>query len=849
MAAMMLNMSVPGEIWDIKSEYLKKFSSGANRDQSKALWDSLILEFQPGDVVDIRELGFRDESNKKYDPPRVEFEDLLEGGIKSKSAFDFTNSCDSLIIYSSQTPAAFGGGSQGHRIVGPIATVGEGLRNSIVLFPGKLNLGGGGYDNVVIVDAGGFGGEQFVMKDFKNSKMIYWDCNSNFQSHLKQVRFFGDFSNSLLVNSVQTNYCNEEIACILEGVKGATILAGDNERGASTQWRLSDCEDVRMIGLRGFTSKGAAGQPKCGEINLNPIFVVHGGKNNKFVYTQDIMDAPTSLAVMNSHNFMHWGGSWAHNVIVDQASQSSSMWCFFTPKVFGATPIGLFGEPVSVDEEVIFTYKGEDLTQGDSRRIQVPVPPSIPSVHTEWNLDFPKPYGEETHGKALLDAGADPTGQELSDDAFAVVLAASESNLEVPVGTFRISAPLRVKSIQGYSREKTSIIMTDDGKPALERIGQGAISDLTIEGGKYGIQAFEYHPGTRSFNLRFKNQKIAGIKGGTDAFYAGGGGEFDQQRFYNIEFLNTGDYGVQVNNNMVDKNQFYKCTFIGQNVAGISYPVTHMFAGAITDCYFEDIDGPAIDFYPRQSDQPSSGYTPHCSSIEGCVIVECGNAEEPAIDWNWMESASVSNTVIRIRNKPWKYGFRGTGQYLFNVEIDVDESKMVEGGAALALRHTRQAKNARPSGNILKKVYSTGPFALINDIPEPLELQDASFLGEWAYPHLLYDCKFSNRDNSLESSTPMVLLKADIDANIVEEIPLDPMEDADPPVSVKGPLSNSRNTVRAARASRALMYDLRGRLIGTNSSMIRRQSPKSLSKGIYLMRKEGLTKVEPHLKR
>ncbi len=848
-AALMLNASVPGKVWDIKDEYVKRFSSGVSRTESAVFWDSLVLEFQQGDIVDIRGLGFRDESNNKYDPPRVEFEDLIDGGTKTKAAFDFTNSSDSLVIYGDQTPAAFGGGSQGHRVVGPIATYGEGLKNSMVLFPGKVSLGGGGYDNAVIVDAGGFGGEQFVIKDFKNSKMIYWDCNSNYQKNLKQVRLFGDFSNSVLVNSVQTNYCNEETSCILEGVTGATLLGGDNERGASTQWKLTNCEDVRMIGLRGFTSGGAAGQPICGSINLNPIFVVDGGKNNKFVFTQDIMDAPTSLFVKNSPNFMHWGGSWSHNVIVDQNSKSSSLWCFFTPEVFGATPLGLFGEPVSVDKEVVLTYKEEDLTQGDSKRIQVPVPPSIPTVRTDWDMSFPKPYDEETYGKALLDAGADPTGQELSDDAFAAVLQASEKNLVVPVGTFKISSSLRVKSMRGYSRDKTTIIMTDDNLPVLERIGQGAISDMTLEGGKYGIQTFEYHPGTRSYNLRLKDQKIAGIKAGTEAFYTAGGGEFDQQRFYNIEFLSTGDYGIQVNNNMVDKNQFYKCTFIGQNVAGISYPVTHMFAGAITDCYFERIDGPAIDFFARQGDQPSSGYTPHCSSIEGCVIIECGNAEEPAIDWNWMESASVSNTLIRIRNKAWKFGFRGTGQYMYNVEIDVDESKMVEGGAALALRHTRQAKNARPTGNILKKVYSTGPFTLINDISDPLKLDNPSFLGDWAYPHLLYDCRFSNRDNSLESSTPMVLLKADVDANIVEEVPLDPMEDADPPVSVKGALNNSRNVVEPVRAGRSLMYDMRGRLIETNSSVMQRRSPDKLSNGVYLMRRNGRTKVKPYMKR
>ncbi|MBD3316137.1 MAG: hypothetical protein GF344_10140 [Chitinivibrionales bacterium] len=840
------NSPISAKIWNIKDEYLKKFSGGVKSDASKVLWDSLVTEFQPGDVVDLRNderpIFFKDENGNKYYPPKYDFINPETGHAENRYAFDFSNSCDSLVIYAKKAPAALGGGSQWHRVRGSMVPLPGGIKNCFIMFPGKMNLGSGGYDNVVVLDAGGFGSGQFRMKDFKNSKLIYWDCNSNYNYDLKFVRLYGDFTNSLLINSIQTNYCNKEISCILDGVKGATLLGGDNERAAGINWMLSDCEDVRMIGIRAFTSAGSANAPICNTITYAPVFYVTGGKNNKFVFSQDIMDFPLSLHVDQSHNFMHWGGSWAHDDSIDEESMSSALLCFFTPNVFGETPIGLFGEPVDVENEVIFTYKNEDLTQGDAQRLEVPVPPSIPPVHSDWSLDFPIPHAESEWGQKLLDAGADPTGQELSDDAFAAVLDDNGGNVNVPAGTFKISRPLVAGRVCGYGRDKSIIKMTDPSEPVIRRDGGGDICDLTLEGGKYGIEVFQYRAGVKTYNLTIKNSAIAGIKGGSDEFYITAEAEYDQQRYYNIHFINTGKFGIQVNNGMVDKNQFYKCVFKGQSEAGISYPNTHMFAGAITECYFEDIDGPAIDFHPRDASQLSSGYTPHCSTIEGCTIIECGNAEEPAVDWSWMESGSVSNTLIQIQDKPWKYGFRGTGQYMFNVTIDVNESNMVEGGAALALRHTRQVLNARPTGNILKKVHATGPFMLINDTPEELRLPNPSYLGEWAYPHLLYDCSFTNRDHSLGSSNPMVLLKADINANIVDEIELSPMEDEDPPVTVKPSLRTA--PIRRNPEAISVIYDVRGRMIARGKGDIYKSQRRRLSRGVYISRTGTVRKLK-----
>ncbi len=469
-------------------------------------------------------------------------------------------------------------------------------------------------------------------------------------------------------------------------------------------------------------------------------------------------------------------------------------------------------------------------------------------------------------GASLLAAGADPTGARPSDAAFAKVLKTS-SKLEVPEGTFMITEPIELSHGQGMvgrGPEKTiikqirpevsAVRFTDHGAvlskdlvegPVVPPDGDG-ISNITIEGGKWGLDlTCVYHASSKFINLIIRDQTEAGIMTGDGKIGQQAVSdkelchchEFDQNRFINCRLENTGDYGLYCNMEMTDKLFFFECDFIGQRKGGIVFNYTHMFNGSIIQCNFEDIDGPGLDLY---SVETVNGFTPHLSMIESCTFTECGSETRPAIDYSWTESNSVSNTTITIKNKPWKFAYLGTAQAMYNVTIDVDTTKMIDGGAALGLRSTKQVKNARPTGNIIHKVTSQGPVAFVNDVNDVVKI-DESVYGDyaWAYPHLFVDCQFGN------GSMDYGLVQSGLNGELNELIGLAGENQLDEvmaePISAKNnvPMPQlKRNVVREYQ-----VFDMTGRRVAQIKS---KKTPNlktlNLPKGMYVIGGMGIQK-------
>jgi hypothetical protein len=200
----------------------------------------------------------------------------------------------------------------------------------------------------------------------------------------------------------------------------------------------------------------------------------------------------------------------------------------------------------------------------------------------------------------------------------------------------------------------------------------------------------------------------------------------------------------------------------------------------------------------------------------------------------------VSNTTITIKNKPWKFAYLGTGQAMYNVTIDVDTSKMIEGGAALGLRSTKQVKNARPTGNILHKVKSQGPVAFVNDVNDNIAIDESVFADyAWAYPHLFVDCQFGN------GSMDYGLVQSDLNGELKKLIGLSGENQLEEviakPVSAKKnvPMPQlKRNVLREYH-----VFDMTGRRVAqVKSKKVPNLKSLNLPKGMYVIGGMGIQK-------
>lgn len=802
----------------------------------------------------------------------------------------------------------------GQKGLGKGARAGRGsLNNSLLFDAGTFE---GSMDNSVLVDWGKadtrliWGGHmpRATLNDWSNSLSIYFTANTNKgQPVTYNLVMTGNCSNSRFYHYVQTNYCaNTTPANIYRNITGPlTLMQMDSEGSETTTLSYDGCSDVRTIIYRIYHSHGNAHGCTGAE---NSIYI-DGGSNCAFVQCQDIGD-PTSrsLRVTGSPSDLQiWGGGWERDASL---SGDNSLAVFHTPNAFGGAPQSEWCEPTVIDDEVTFQYQGKDITQGPQGISSFPKPPLVARTGfaksaAAAKIANPLYKSRASFGAALLAAGADPTGRRPSDEAFAKVLADNRiQEVEIPEGTFTITRPITIvqdvategpysgrvvsRHLSGRHKDRTVIRALYTDRPAIKVITteraerllkqarqnasgplpyqNGGYSDMTIEGGNWGIDLTDNYIQADLFrNLVIRDQTEVGIMCGTDDLETPCGftgsceaHEFDQNKFINITFDNTGDYGFFNNMNMLDKLLFLDCHFKGQNKAGLCAPHTGMFAGSILECTFENINGPGIDFYTKIS---FLGYAPHVTAIEGCTFTECGSTERAAMDFGWTELNVFANCTITTSGKAIKYGYIGTAQYMANVDVDVTT---VDGGAAVALRHTRHTKNPRNTGNILRDVRANGGnIVFVNDLAEQEALADtysgSSYWGAlrlrsdwdgfnhdgvkwwqmddpsdsrpWVYPSLLIDSEFGN------GRYDYALVATDIDGAVTNTVALQGQVGAGPRGIAARP--------GVKKATPYVVYDLRGRVVRRVHQPRTSAHTLDLSRGVYLLR-DGHT-VRTHM--
>lgn len=804
----------------------------------------------------------------------------------------------------------------GQRGLGKRARAGRGALNNSVLF--DAGTFEGSMNNSVLVDWGKadtrliWGGHmpRASLSNWSNSLSVYFTANTNAgQPTTYNLMMTGNCSNSRFYHYVQTNYCaNTTPANIYKDVTGPlTLMQMDSEGSETTTLSYDGCSDVRTIIYRVFHSHGGA----HGCAGADNSIYVDGGSDYAFVQCQDIGD-PTgrSIRVVGSPTDFHiWGGGWERDASL--GSGDNLLTAFHTPNAFGPVEQSMWCEPTVIDDEVTFQYQGKDITQGPQGISSFPKPPLVPQTGfaksaAKKKIENPLYKMRSSFGAALLSAGADPSGRRPSDEAFARVLADNRvQEIEVPEGTFTITRPITLiqdvatggpyrgrvvsRHLSGRHKDRTVIRALYSDRPAIKVITtdraerllkqarhnangplpyqNGGYSDMTIEGGNWGIDLTDNYIQADLFrNLVIRNQTEVGIMCGTDNLDDACGlegdcaaHEFDQNKFVNVTFDNTGDYGFFNNMNMLDKLLFLDCHFKGQNKAGLCAPHTGMFAGSILECTFENINGPGIDFSTKVS---FLGYAPHVTAVEGCTFTECGSAERGAMDFGWAEMNVFANCAITTTGKSVKYGYVGTAQYMANVDIDVNT---IDGGAAVALRHTRHTKNPRNTGNILRDVNANGgTLRFINDVAEQEALansyagsgywgalrlrsdwdgfnhegekwwqaEDPSDSRPWVYPSLLIDCQFGN------GTFDYGLVSTDINGNVTNTVGLQGQVAAD--------FARGAARLVPGHAAPYVVYDLRGRLIRRVHGAHMSAAALDLSRGVYLL--HDRTSVRTHMR-
>jgi hypothetical protein len=697
---------------------------------------------------------------------------------------------------------------------------------------------------------------------------------------------------------IETNYGNPGTGFWLENADGVAVYHGATERGSSQGpgcYYLKNCTNVQL-GLRRIFPGTRGGDNSAMPTHA---LTIEGGRGNILHFITDFANAYEESFVNSDPALQMWGAEFDFEV---KGVESPDILKFaYTP--FNNAPEGISKEqaaalaeknaakwvkqraartkaadfdkpenvaklaglirsgrdewwPLNATHEETFTFAGQDLTQGPVKRggTPLPPPPSIPAT------DAPRTFRplyftqEADFGKALLDAGADPTGRKPSDDAFAQIMFGMKAEevaacyeavvknqdrdaysklfprdpknkdkvlarvrrVEVPAGTFLLTRTLLFgpsrTGLLGAGPDKT-ILKVQGDIPAIKQFNPCGFYNFAIDGGRTGIEItgndhggggllqVSYVAGDNYYNLAFRNQSFAGMHIGADDPTVMGGAEHDQNRYVNLTFDHTGDYGIFMNHNMLDKWLLLNGEFTGQKKAGVSIKFNNLIHGGLYNCTFRDINGPGIDF---MGGHPILGFRPYIVMVDQCQFIECGSESQPAVDYGYGELMSFTRTSIVTKNKKVKGGYIGAAQQVEEVNVDV---ALVEGAAALALRGVRNGATARANGHILKQVKANGPLVFVNDANSQNEMYRKSLdrhraganktsanmpAGEtpvnlnwdvnpsahelappngWVHPFLFYRCTLGDKTYAYS------LVNADVDRNkILAEVDLSGLE-------------------------------------------------------------------------
>lgn len=508
----------------------------------------------------------------------------------------------------------------------------------------------------------------------------------------------------------------------------------------------------------------------------------------------------------------------------------------------------------ATDEET-FLWGEDDYTKplrAGAKRAKVPAPPRVPPTdapRTRRPVAFTQ---QADFGKALLAAGADPTGKTPSDDAFAKLLygmtraelqklldegdvadkaiwamhggveeklkaareteeykaqraklgdvmkqitarrtdakAAAETSakalgkaieeakrakddakkneleaqkelaeragrggnlrLEIPAGTFLLRQPLYLLGGIGgvWGTGEKSVLKTDAPIHVVKMQERTTVAQFAIEGGRVGLALTgadhgygdgaptkkSYIAGENFYALTFRNQTLAGMLVGNDDPGLGGGAEHDQNKYVDLKFENTGDYGICMNGSMLDKWLVLHSEFRGQKKAGIAIKFNNLIHGMIVGSRFENIGGPGVDTFGGNVE---IGYRPWGVWIDQCEFIECGNAREPAVEMGITELSAFTHNKITTKKKQIAGGYGGSPQIFEDCTIDVS---LAANAPAVKLRGVRTESVVRANGHVIRNVKANGPLVFVNDADAQTEhfAKTVAMLTAHGKPHV-----------------------------------------------------------------------------------------------------------------
>ena len=354
--------------------------------------------------------------------------------------------------------------------------------------------------------------------------------------------------------------------------------------------------------------------------------------------------------------------------------------------------------------------------------------------------------------------------------------------IEVPPGTFLLTRPLIVWTngfFMGAGPDRT-ILKAEGDFPVIKQVACTTIGNFTVEGGRTGLAITgvdhnsrlpaplkSYIAAGNYYNITFRNQSFAGLHLGNEDITVMGGAEFDQNKFVDLRFHNTGDYGIYNNSGMVDKFLILHGDFQGQKKAGMAFRFNFLCKMGVFGCTFRNIDGPGIDLMtgcPQVTDKDFV-LRPSIIAVDQCEFDECGSEARAALDQGYSSLTSFTHSRITTRGKTIKTGYIGAAQIIEDIDIDV---KVPDDAPAVVLRAVRNNTDARANGQVLRDVRAGGPVVFTNDANDHNEVFEASRIKRgfgkgrnidwdrnpavhqfpppngWVHPFVFYNCRFGD---------------------------------------------------------------------------------------------------------
>jgi hypothetical protein len=798
--------------------------------------------------------------------------------------------------------ARFIGGSKNEFLAKGRTSTESWLRNSVIV-EGTIPNENQENNHYVALNGGPYKVVDLSGKTFKNCSAAWVRYDNLFNHDFGPFIYLNDVdaTGSRIYGIVEHNYCVKNPSVDLTNVRNFTIGTGDTEGSASAQgcYSFKNCTKVNYVGHRIFKSHSRDCQGMAymvsGNDDLRFYCTVDIGdnksnsmtarNNSNLKFFGAFFEEPVDIDGSNSNVFKQFftpngfGGEegWREpayleeEIVVDYNGYTIDK-----NTSSAADPTGELPVPPVVPSIFNKSFVPADkLAKQGATAKESNVQEILESERAQKK--------SESWGSEALARGADATGQRSSSAIFQQLINERDF-VEIPAGRFLFSEPVHMPGragkkvvFSGAGKNKTEIIMSGDFTPFVmgeiagfaksgpggmakaanvledmtlngrnqasfgEKIkGTGYSSDVNAPGGV--VAGGQTGGGGQTVHRRdviYRNFSDAGIIVGTgslDMNAMGGWDGFDQCWFVNLTFENCG-YGMFNNNGMIDKQLYYNCTFTDMSKGGLYFTSTHMFeASSIVGCTFTNVDGAGVYF----GHNFNRGYHPGPATVQDCEFIECGNEEYAAIELSYMRQGLVANNKIVIKTKPFKYAYRGTGQILQGLYVDVDKSKMASGGAAIALRHPRRSYNNRLTGNYVVNCYANAPLVFIEDIDkyEGANADDNHWFGSidpypYLYTHVFYNSKFDDGAQSFDYA----MVNTEKDGTVKQTVVFDGEATG---IDIAQP-----NINRQKVAPREVMnvYDIRGRKIGVADAI----RSSSLGRGVYQMHSPVTGKVKREL--